>query len=232
MTTNAFTQFISFIEEDRFLRIAQENYKQAEIQAKALQAQFADEHDRMAALKSYTHNLHKQMLFYELESKSQRTRQDEIRNKLVFVENPKEYTALHKELEELERSNQKCEDQLFNAWQAYEAAQVDYEKKLLKFQDLKREHELSLNNAHAELKRLSQEIETHERQRAYLEKNVNPELLQEYRTMRLSVDNPVVPVENNHCSACYYHIAQQDLARLRHHILVPCKECYRKLYLI
>ena len=62
--------------------------------------------------------------------------------------------------------------------------------------------------------------------------NVVPaELLDNYEHMRGLVINPVVPVVHNSCSACFYPVPAQDLAILKKGKLLPCKSCYRILYI-
>ena len=79
--------------------------------------------------------------------------------------------------------------------------------------------------------RLEREDELLKQQQVHYEEEAPAEYMQEFRRSKESVPNPVVPVIENHCSACYSQITVHDLAMLRRHILVTCSECFRKLYL-
>lgn len=63
------------------------------------------------------------------------------------------------------------------------------------------------------------------------EQAVPAEWLEKYATMRARVTDPVVPVINGDCSACFYQVSTQDMQQLRHRKLLQCKDCFRLLYL-
>ena len=49
--------------------------------------------------------------------------------------------------------------------------------------------------------------------------------------MQSRVTDPVVPVQQGSCSACFYDITEQRLVALRRHALLQCEGCYRFLYM-
>jgi predicted nucleic acid-binding Zn-ribbon protein len=61
-------------------------------------------------------------------------------------------------------------------------------------------------------------------------KTVPQEWLTKYQRMRAKVADPLVPVMNTSCSACFYSIPPQDLNRLKKNALLLCRSCYRLLY--
>ena len=82
------------------------------------------------------------------------------------------------------------------------------------------------------LRSLYDEIEHKQAQRENKEKIVPEEWREKYASMLLRVENPVVTVENGNCTGCFSLVNQQDLAALARHKILPCKTCYRLLYLI
>src|SRR5260221_635295 len=86
---------------------------------------------------------------------------------------------------------------------------------------------LSLEQANAELQ---QKLNALQQDRPAKEQLVPQEWLDKYASMRSKVENPVVPVAGDSCSACYYMISAPDLQALRRQKLVQCKDCYRFLY--
>ena len=56
------------------------------------------------------------------------------------------------------------------------------------------------------------------------------EWLGKYEHMRGRVADPVVPVQQDSCSACFYSISSRDLQTLKQGDLLQCKDCYRFLY--
>ena len=55
---------------------------------------------------------------------------------------------------------------------------------------------------------------------------------EKYAVMRAKVTDPVVPVIDGSCSACFYKISPQDMQLLARRKLVQCKDCFRLLYLV
>lgn len=56
------------------------------------------------------------------------------------------------------------------------------------------------------------------------------EWLNTYEAMRGRVANPVVPVLQDSCSACFYFMSARDSQILRQQGLLQCKDCFRFLY--
>ena len=48
--------------------------------------------------------------------------------------------------------------------------------------------------------------------------------------MRERVSDPVVPILQGGCSACFYKTPEQDLILLKRNKLLQCKNCYRFLF--
>ena len=60
--------------------------------------------------------------------------------------------------------------------------------------------------------------------------DLNEEWLNKYERMIHRVSDPIVPVMEESCSACYYAILRQDLQKLKKSGVLPCRNCYRLLY--
>jgi predicted nucleic acid-binding Zn-ribbon protein len=45
------------------------------------------------------------------------------------------------------------------------------------------------------------------------------------------MQDPIVPVHGTSCSSCFYTIIKQDYANLKKVGMLPCRNCYRLLYL-
>jgi predicted nucleic acid-binding Zn-ribbon protein len=232
MAQDPFIAFVRFIESDRALRQAQQEYAHAQKEREGLLDRETQELNRLNELKNTTASLFRQMNLYELDAKTNRERKQEIARRLDIVNNVKEYTALQHELEELDRTEVRCEEQLFATWQAYENSQAQYQKEHALFELWLAEHRRLLDQATHTITQLEHKIQELEKERAQLEHEVKPEFLQEYYQLKQSFVDPIVPVIDNYCSACKYQVPLRDLALLRRHVFVSCQECYRKLYLL
>jgi len=225
-----FSLFINFVTRDAAWRDAQ---KELEAQERHLALLYEEERDKHAALTAFKESvqaLFKIMHNYELEAKVMRERMAEARRKLEFVESPREYTALHKELDELAVREKTTEELLFTTWQEHEVRQGQYADHVKGHELWLKDYEQRIQDAQRIQKNLTQKVTSLEQERAEFEKSVPADFLDTYYDMKRSVVDPVVPVINNYCSSCRCLVAQQDLAVMRRHVLVKCKECYRVLY--
>lgn len=230
MVENPFTTFIDLVTYDAALRalqqkrlslISEQNHLQStlsllERNAVLAKARLADLRKEVDKLERDLHELDEQL------SDKQR--------RLSLVNTPKEYMSLQQEIEVLEQNKRKADDALLALWSALEEHQkVDKQRESSESVEQDAVH-TKLRELQQNLAELEQEIE--KKQRLRVEKEIKtPDAWREKYTMMLTrVDNPVVPVENASCSACFYPISQQDLAALMRHKLLECKGCYRILY--
>jgi len=75
-----------------------------------------------------------------------------------------------------------------------------------------------------------QQIQHKEQERVEVEPHVEAELYQKYVQLRQKIKNPVVPMENGLCSACFYMLGPAEIAMLHRHAQLQCRGCYRFLY--
>lgn len=185
----------------------------------------------LTAVQTIVHNLRKQLAQYELEDKTLLVQERTVRKKLDTVASTKEFQALTKELEELQLAKKKTEEQVFGAWSEIEAAQEQLQavetqagQTCARTEQKKQELFTQLEQTQTSL---AQELD---KRQSYCD-IVNPEWLQKYETMRKSVPNPVVPVVDGSCGACSFDIVHADLMQLERHVFLPCRGCYRLLYI-
>ena len=143
----------------------------------------------------------------------------------------KEYKSLKSELDHVHSAQHEQEKRVVYAWDQLEAVQE-------RLNTEQPEYEQSINQATQELERvvakeqeLQQELAEYRNHRAAKEKMVPLEWLEKYAIMQARVEDPVVPVEENSCSVCFYQLTGQDGQVVRRGGLAQCKGCYRLLFL-
>lgn len=231
MTGDPFVQFINFVEHERALRQNYLNQQLLKKEIDQLQSIQQQEEDRVAALRQHVQALLNRIQAYESEARKQSDREHEVQKRLLEVVNAREYTALYHELEELARKNELLEKNWVQTSQEHEVAKAEYDEQEKNSEAFLAGHKQLTELKRQELKSNEEHAITLEKERDELERTVNPEFLMEYAAMKESVDDPVVAAEGVFCSVCHHQITHHDLSLLRRHILVSCKECYRKLYL-
>lgn len=82
----------------------------------------------------------------------------------------------------------------------------------------------------ASLAAMQQELKDVEHERSAKIVGIPQEWISMYELMRGRVADPVVPLLQDSCSACFYGITPRDLQMIRSKSLIQCKDCYRFLY--
>lgn len=154
----------------------------------------------------------------------------EKRKKLDGVSNPREYQALTKEIERIKQEQEQMEEALVEVWRKLDHAQEEKKAKQELCTKKIAELDVVIKEKMQAIESKLQEIKNCEEERAQKVTTIAQELLSKYETMYHQVPNPIVPVKNGNCSACFYNVIQQDLADLRRGKLLQCKDCFRLLY--
>jgi len=155
----------------------------------------------------------------------------EKKQKLENVKSHKEYGAIAVEIAEIKEQQTVVEQGLVERWSALEASKRAYEAAQKKAeQDLVAVHEAIAKKQET----MAQERATlteHREQRAVKTQGIPEDWLEKYTAMRTNVADPVVPVVDGNCSACFYKVIGQDMILLGKNKLLQCKDCYRFLYI-
>lgn len=181
---------------------------------------------------SEMHNAKKEVDNFELAIKELEDKEREKRKRLDSVANQREYYSLRAELDTLLNERAHIESALVDAWNRLENG----EKKFIELQRnvVAREKELetAISDARTCMSDVEHELEQRSLKRAVLLGGIQPEWLDSYESMRLHVPNPLVPLAEGGCSACFYPVSNQDRRSLQAGKLLQCKGCYRFLYVL
>lgn len=153
------------------------------------------------------------------------------KKKLENAQEQKEYVSLKKEIEKIKQTQYELEPILLENWKKNETAKKEYEEKKGIFENKIIEIQDKINEKNNQIKTLKENLEQLNIERKDKEKNVPEDWIAKYNLMHMRVTNPIVPVVNNVCSACFYHITSQDMIDLKNKKLLQCKRCYRFLYI-
>jgi predicted nucleic acid-binding Zn-ribbon protein len=181
--------------------------------------------------KKNKHDLKKEVDATELEMKTLDQDEKEKRRRLDAATNQREYESFSKEVAALQVKQNSLEEELLLKWKKYEHAEVELKER----QAFCDEKLISLNTVITEKMRAMDEqqknLKHHHALREEKLKNIPQELLEKYNVMYKQVSNPVVPVEKESCTACFYPLTQQNMHDLRRRKLLQCRDCFRFLYL-
>lgn len=185
---------------------------------------------RVSEAKLASQNMRKSIDEKELELKILKERERDIKRKLDVVASVKEYTSLQHEHEELTQAQDVLENTVLSLLQNYDELVVALQQAESSAADIQRNSDIRITEKKLQRAQLQEEISNIQEERVRIKPLVQPEVLQQYEIMREKVPNPAVSVKENACSSCFYAITVADMAAIRRHKMVMCKDCYRFLY--
>lgn len=231
MSQNPFKLFLSLVAFDNTLRDLEDKIKQSQEKKEVLSHKKEHLVNAVQKLKQQENDVRKEVDMHELHMKELEAKEHSKKHQLDDINTPKEYTIVKREIEALKREQHEHEQALMHVWNTLESVHKSFETK---------EHELagSLAALDTEIAALNEEEQqmqqSHDQkmaERAQHVVGIPEEWLEKYRAMQSRVTDPVVPVQQGSCSACFYDITEQRLVALRRHALLQCEGCYRFLYM-
>lgn len=228
---NPFLTALLLVKLDQIVQQLEKSVRSLTAEIERNDATCASERARVSDAQTTVHTFRKQIAQCELEDKTLLERERTLRKKLDNAASAKEYQALTKELEELQTTKKTNDEQVFGMWNELETAQQQLKQAEAQAQQVCSIAEQKKQELHAQQTQIQAQLEQEQGKRDQYCAAVDPEWLQKYETMRASVPNPVVPVITGTCSACSFDIVHADLMQLERHVFVPCRGCYRLLYI-
>jgi len=146
------------------------------------------------------------------------------------TKNEKEYRAIEKEIKSISQKRIDQEDVLIKTWHQYDLIKKQTEEEQEAKEKQIQEIEEKINLQQKEILDLNEKLTKLNDDRNLALKHIPAEWLHKYNRMKENVPNPIVPVIENSCSACYYHVIRQDLQKLKNAGVLLCRNCYRFLY--
>ncbi|MBI2352707.1 hypothetical protein HYV11_00500 [Candidatus Dependentiae bacterium] len=186
--------------------------------------------------KDFDHKIHEKKELkksFDLEELQVKDLQEKEKNQIAVMnqlKHQKEIDAATKQLEHFRFDRNKHEKKLMQIWNAYQSLEKELEQFQVSYDSKVAETKDEILKEEKALQALQEQLKDHSGQRQSKISLLPEEWMGFYENMRGRVPNPVVPVLQDSCSACFYLISSRDLQLLRQQELVLCKDCYRFLY--
>jgi predicted nucleic acid-binding Zn-ribbon protein len=231
MTQTPFEKFIALVEVDQkinFLnnQIATHRKKIADLVQESQSHLLAHE-----KIKEKYELTRKEVDAKELEMKILDQQESKKKVKLDHVANHREYQSIKAEIDLLKKSQHDLEGSLIGAWNQLENTKKELDASDVIYQQHQVEIKQQIDERENQIKEVLSQVDQLLADRIQKDQNMPAEWLEKYSIMRARVSDPVVPVLDGSCSACFYKVSAQDMQDLRRRKLVQCKDCYRLLYL-
>ncbi len=177
-------------------------------------------------------HLQEQQKRLDSEIKDDESRLTSSKNKLMQVENEREYQAMIREMDSMEMQNQTREEERMALQEERSLQESNLQSVEETWNELKAELESQQENLEKRIAECRSRLETLEGKRAEVAALISPPVLNRYEFIRDRLRHPViVPVEAGICSGCHIAIPPQvfiDLQRGNH--IMSCPNCQRLMY--
>lgn len=154
------------------------------------------------------------------------------KNKLMQVENTREYSAMMREMDSMEKSNRSREEEKVRLLEELQAGNERLEEIDRSYTELKAELEVKSDGLQEKLNECEAKLETLEKQRKDAAAYVPLPVFQRYEFIRSRLDHPViVSVKEGVCTGCNIAIPPQSYVELqRGQQILSCPNCQRLIY--
>jgi predicted nucleic acid-binding Zn-ribbon protein len=190
--------------------------------------------DELAKLKDQhlqaVHDARKAVDGIELEMKSLQQQEAKKKKLIDVANNLKEFNSAKAELAVVQEELVSQEEALLKAWNTLEAAQKTVTAFEATYQARHDEVQQKVSEQSTKIAAFEAEILAIEAERLARQAEVPAEWLSQYNTMHASVADPVVPITDDSCSACFSPTPSQLAGRIKKGAILPCKGCFRLLY--
>lgn len=159
-------------------------------------------------------------------------RVDKSREKLANIKSNKEYGAVLKEIEDLERKKTALEDRALQIMEEIESLDVKYADIKKKSESHRKNFEADQKVVQKEMKALDAAFKKQEKERMRIRKDIDDDLLRLYDNLSIHKGGiSVSSVLKGICQTCHMGIPQQKFNELmRGDVLMNCPHCGRIMY--
>jgi predicted nucleic acid-binding Zn-ribbon protein len=225
-------QLVVLQKVDDEIVLLQDELKRAPQQITELEKRRQDIEDSAEIVRDKLKYLHDQQKRLDSEIESDSVRLKKSKSKMMMVGNTKEYHAMMREMDNLEKQNRGREEEKITvaeelARQNQELAEVDGRAK-----GLDSELAVARESLDARLKQAQARLTELGSRRSEAGQAVPKPILQRYEFIRSRLKNPViVPVNAGICSGCHIAIPPQAFIELQKGIqILSCPNCQRLIY--
>ncbi len=231
MNEHPFSAFIDLISLDQQIRTMHQTITNLKQETESQLSEKQKIVDRLEQFKQHVHDLKKSVHEQELAIKELDALEKQKKETLENLKSAKEYQPLKKEIDRLKQEQHDAESSLMTTWNKLETAQKELNEQTAQYSSKIDEFHTAIAEQQEKVEALKADLAQKKSERPAKETGIPQEWLDKYSHMKMQVEDPVVSLLDDSCSACYYNLPNQDIIRLRHRAIVQCKGCFRLLYM-
>ena len=230
MNEQKLKNFIALVTFDQNLTDIAQKVQTSNRMTQQLQTQLQQLEKDLEIRANKKHEIEKQLHEQELKVKELQDQENHLIASSQSVATAQEYNAANKEIDTVKFNRDQQEQKMMQMTNKVAAAQKEYQTFHEAYQTDKEKLLALIDQEKNTVQNLTEQMQQFNKDRQDKLADIPQEWLNTYETMRGRVSNPVVPVNQDSCSACFYFMAARDIQLLKNQGLLQCKDCYRFLY--
>ena len=206
--------------------------EQAPLEVSTLEQRFAALEEQRVKLLDKLAHLQEQQKRLALEIDDDATRMKRSKSKLMQVGNTREYHAMLREMDNIEKSNRSREEEKLTLHEALQLENTHLEEISIAYESLQTELAEKRGTLPARMSMAQEKLNILQKDRSTAGSEVPSPVFSRYEFIRNRLEHPViVPVNQGVCSGCHIAIPPQIFIELqRGQQILSCPNCQRLIY--
>jgi len=226
----SYSSFIALVTFDQSYHKIEQQIAQNHKAVQTLDQKVQQAQTQLLDMQQKHETLRNDVALVEKEVTELQDKEQALQKAVQAISSSKEYNAGLKDLDYVRATRQAAEQKYMQLLQKQEDMQKKLDQAKAEYETLFVATETEKQAIHAAVAQLQEERKSLQPERDALEAAVQPDILERYQMMRHKVSNPVVQIQQDSCSVCFYALTPREVQAVMQHQLVQCKECYRLLY--
>lgn len=186
--------------------------------------------NKLISFKKEVHDTQKSVHEHELNMKELDERLQEQKTLLDRVSNQKEYNAVKSAISQIKQEQHNYETTLIEEWGKLDNIKLKFNKEEKNLVEDAAKIKIEIEQKKDEVSSLTKNLDEQSKSREKFLANLPKEWLEKYEGMHSRVSDPIVPIVQGACGACFHEATPQIIIDLKHRKLIQCKGCYRFLF--
>jgi predicted nucleic acid-binding Zn-ribbon protein len=225
-------QLVALQKVDDALHSIKSELEQAPQEVSSLEPRFVVLEDERAKLLDKLEHLQEQQKRLAIEIEDDATRIKKSKSKLMQVGNTREYHAMLREMDNIEKSNRSREEEKLTLHEALQLENANLEEISSAYESLKTELEDKRGTLQTLMDTAQARLNIMQKERSATGAAIPPPVFARYEFIRNRLEHPViVSVNQGVCSGCHIAIPPQTFIELqRGQQILSCPNCQRLIY--
>jgi len=225
-------QLVALQKVDDAIHVMNNELEQAPLEVRTLEQRFTALEEQRAKLLDKLDHLQEQQKRLALEIEDDAARIKKSKSKLMQVGNTREYHAMLREVDNMEKSNRSREEEKLTLHEALQLENANLAEASDAYESVQTELEEKRGTLQTRMSVAQEQLNMLQKERAAAGREIPSPVFSRYEFIRNRLANPViVPVNQGICSGCHIAVPPQTFIELqRGQQILSCPNCQRLIY--